>query len=213
MLEHVSPDLGMKYLQLIQTNTTITEDQIQQFCSMNDMIGNPNKVNYGTFTCSPTSLRYIWFSHKILSHFKTFNKDSYSVVEIGGGYGGLCLALNFFSSHYSVKLSDYTIVDLHWPSKLQNLYLSNFSLSFPVGFHTANTYGEHINTKDAMLLSTYSFSEIDDVHQKQYISKLFPKISHGFIAWNHIPIYNFGFTITEEEETPLTGGYNKFIFF
>ena len=216
MLEHVSPELGHKYLELIQNNTTITSFQIESYCNMNDIIGNPTKINYGTITCSPTSLRYIWFSHVILSHFKKFNKDTYDIVEIGGGYGGLCLALNFFSKHYSLTISNYAIIDLTWPSKLQKLYLDNFNISFPVSFHTATTYGENINTSDSMLISTYSFSEIDFNHQKNYIEKLFPKISHGFIAWNLIPTYDFGFEFTEEKETPLSfndNPYNKFVFF
>ena len=63
------------------------------------------------------------------------------------------------------------------------------------------------------LISNYCFSEIPGNLQKEYIAKLFPKVSHGFMAWNHIPVYNFGFDIKEEVEFPKTGSYNKYIYF
>jgi hypothetical protein len=213
ILEHVTIDEGYKYLQLIRNNTTITESQIQEYCKMNDSIGTPKQHDYGIITCSPTCLRYIWLSHKILTHFKSLNKENYSIVEIGGGYGGLCLSLDFFSKHYSVKITNYFMIDLTWPKTLQKLYLSNFNISFPISFHEAMNYGEDIITNDSMLISTYSFSEIEDYHQKKYISLLFPKINHGFFAWNGIPTYNFGFNFFEEEETPKTGKFNKFVLF
>jgi hypothetical protein len=49
--------------------------------------------------------------------------------------------------------------------------------------------------------------------QKQYIATLFPKVSHGFMAWNNIPLYNFGFETKSETEVPLTGPVNKYVYF
>jgi hypothetical protein len=33
------------------------------------------------------------------------------------------------------------------------------------------------------------------------------------MAWNWIPLYDFGFPVREEIEYPKTGGYNKYIYF
>jgi hypothetical protein len=50
-------------------------------------------------------------------------------------------------------------------------------------------------------VSSYSFSEIDNSFQQNYIKHLFPKITHGFIVWNFIKLYDFGkdiISITKE---------------
>ena len=79
------------------------------------------------------------------------------------------------------------------------------------------TYGSNINDDNLFLVSNYCFSEIEHNHQMQYIAKLFPKVSHGFMVWNRIIVYNFGFTVKEELEYPLTGAWNgnknKYIYF
>jgi hypothetical protein len=214
MLEHVNLAQGLEYLALIQSNTNISLDKIREFCSLNDSQGRPQTHNFGSFFASPTSLRYIWHAHLILTYFKTYNKDAYDIVEIGGGYGGLCFAISFFSKQYSVNISTYTIIDLKEPSQLQELYLKNLKLEFPVKFADSRTFGKHIEEKDLFLISTYCFSEINYDYQKEYIEHLFPKVSHGFIAWNLIPLYYFGFPILkEDDETPKTGHLNKFIYF
>ena len=46
-----------------------------------------------------------------------------------------------------------------------------------------------------------------------YIKTLFPKVQHGFMAWNMIPIYDFGFKYTIEDEYPKTGDFNKYVYF
>jgi len=107
---------------------------------------------------------------------------------------------------------------MHDIIELQKLYLSNFDLSFPIDFVSSNTYGENICNNDVFLISNYCFSEINSYNQKNYIDILFPKVKHGFIIWNHIPLYNFGKEIIKvESERPVTGckdgNSNLFVFF
>lgn len=213
MLEHVNETQGAEYLNCIKNNTSISIDDILTFCNLNDRQGNPKKVDFGIVTTSPTSLRYIWHAHLILSYFQKFNKESYNIVEIGGGYGGLCFAIYYFSSLYNIKLSSYTIVDLDEPLQLQKVYLQNLSINIPLHFVSASTYGKYITNNDLYLISNYCFSEVNKEHRTQYIEHLFPKVSHGFIAWNYIPIYNFGINATIEEEVPNTGPLNKYVYF
>jgi hypothetical protein len=134
-------------------------------------------------------------------------------VEIGGGYGGLCFAIHFFSKKYDIQISNYRIIDLDEPLKLQQMYLKNFPLSFQVSSEKAETFGQNIHSKDLFLISTYCFSEIHIDLQTQYRNILFPKVGHGFIIWNHIPFYNFGFECRLENEEPCTAHLNKFIYF
>jgi hypothetical protein len=213
ILEHVSMQQGLDYYSLIKNNSTISKDEIIEYCSMNDKLGNPIKSTYDDFSCSPTSLRYIWHTHLILSYFKSFNKTEYDIVEIGGGYGGLCLAICHFAPKYDLKIKSYTIVDLKEPNDLQKVYLSNYNLSVNLDFVNAGTYGMNINKENLYLISNYCFSEISSQNQLNYIKSLFSKVQHGFMAWNMIPTYYFGFEFREEPETPNTGPFNKFIYF
>ncbi len=64
----------------------------------------PCKVLYKNFTgCSPTNLRYILHGLLILSYIKTIGLTSTNIVEIGGGYDGLC-----FYIYNMAKLFDIT---------------------------------------------------------------------------------------------------------
>ena len=211
ILEHVNRNQGQEYLELIR-KTDITQQEILDFSSKNDSVGNPIKETFGDFSCSPSNLRYIYHAHLILTHFKSFNTPV-NIVELGGGYGGLYLAICFFAEKYSINIESYTIIDLPIVVKFQQLYLSNFSLKIPIDFIESTTYGSAISKDNLFLISNYCFSEISMENQKKYIENLFPKINHGFFAWNSIPVYDFGFDYSEEEEVPKTGLYNKYIRF
>jgi len=212
ILEHVSKEIGEQYIDAISEYTDLTLKDITDFCELNDSIGDTIKSEYKDFVTSPSNLRYIFHSHIILSHMRSIG-GALDVVEVGGGYGGLCLALHHFAEKYGVKINSYTIIDLAAPSRLQKLYLEKIQPSLKVDFVDASTFGADISKGDMFLISNYCFSEIPGNLQKEYVAKLFPKVSHGFMAWNHIPVYNFGFDIKEEVEFPKTGGYNKYIYF
>lgn len=213
MLEHVNFNQGNDYMYFIKTTTNITEDEIKKFCILNDSIGNPTKVNFDFVVASPSSLRYIFHAHLILKHLQSLNLPVTDIVEIGGGYGGLCLAVHHFSKKYNVNIQSYTIVDLPSPSKLQNLYLNTVDSTLNVDFVDATTFGANITKNNMFLISNYCFSEISIEFQKKYIETLFPKVSHGFMAWNMIPLYNFGFITRDELEYPKTGEFNRYVYF
>jgi len=214
ILEHVSPDFGKEYLKLIESNTSITKNMIKNFCNINDKIGSPDLTDFDYFTASPTSLRYIFHAHLILSHINTLKLNNLDIVEIGGGYGGLCLALHYFSSLYDVSINSYNIIDLKTACDLQKLYLNSVQYDLQnLHFNDSTTFGNNIDKKNLFLISNYCFSEIDNFYQQKYIENLFPKVSHGFITWNLIPLFDFGFNIKIEDEYPYTGGGNKYIYF
>jgi len=213
MLEHVNKKQGDEYIYYIKNKTNITEQEIIDFCKINDSIGNPNKEDFGFLICSPSSLRYIFHAHLILTLLSSLNLPSIDIVEIGGGYGGLCLAIQHFSKKYNISINSYSIIDLHIISNLQKLYLSKLVPSLNIDYVDASTFGSCISKQNMFLVSNYCFSEISKENQEKYIENLFPKVSHGFIAWNNIPLYHFGFKYMEEIEYPKTGPYNKYIRF
>lgn len=214
VLEHVNYNQGSQYLEYIKTTTNITDYEIAEYCEVNDLLGNPEKFVYGNLNTSPSSLRYIFHAYLILSHIKSLSLPIINIVEVGGGYGGLCLAVNHFANKYNVKINSYTIIDLSSPIKLQQLYLKTLNQTPNVSFVDANTFGESITQNNMFMISNYCFSEIPTSFRESYIEKLIPKVSHGFMAWNAIPVFDFGFKLKIEDEYPNTGGqYNKYVYF
>ena len=218
MLEHVSEEVGAQYLDAILSFSSITEKEIIEFCAKNDVVGDPAKYVYDNMCVSPTSLRYIFQAHLVLTHMKATSQLNIDAVELGGGYGGLCLALFHFAPKYDIHIKSYKICDLPDIITLQKLYLGKVDPALPVEFVDATTHGENIDCHGMFLISNYCFSEISKENQESYIQKLFPKIAHGFIAWNMIPVYDFGFTTRVEHEFPNTGSgpkdtLNKYVYF
>lgn len=213
-LEHVSPESGNQYLREIASRTSLSMSDIKAFCQLNDAIGSPNKVSFGFMEASPTSLRYIFHAHLILTHLQSIGRTANDIVEVGGGYGGLCCAIHHFAPHYGVSINSYTIIDLTSISKLQSMYIPIVKPSIQVEYVDAATFGSTISKSDLFLISNYCFSEISAGLQAKYREILFPKVVHGFLAWNHIPTYSFGFIFREESEYPNTGNvFNKYVYF
>ena len=209
MLEHVSFEQGIEYIEHIISKFNLSYDEITSFCVKNDSIGNPIKYNYSFVTCSPTSLRYILHALLILEYIKSLNLNNLDIIEVGGGYGGLCLAMYHYAYKFDLNFN-YTIVDLKYAGELQKKYLNLHSLSVDC----VEPYGEFLKGNEYFLISNYGFSEFDTEIQKKYISLLFPKVKYGFITWNYnTEPYDFGFYCKIIEEFPQTGGTNKYVYF
>lgn len=204
MLEHVHFKTGNDYLKLIQDEFHLSNVDIATFCNKNDSIGSPQKATYGKMVVSPSSLRYIYQALRILQHCKSVGVMNPSFVELGGGYGGLFLAIEHFMSRFDIVIKSYTFIDLEPISRLQEFYLSKHYVQSPISFHKADTYGSEVLGDTNFLISNYCFSEIDAESRKKYVDILLPKCNHGFIVWNHIAIYDFGKTINSELERPMT---------
>lgn len=212
ILEHTSQDLGYEYYKLLYREKKIPNKEIINFSLLNDKIGNPIKDDYYIGKFSSSNFRYIYHTYLILSYLNKLNIDKVKIVEIGGGYGGLCLCLNYFKNFFNINIEKYYLIDLEQPIRLQKKYLDLHNIK-NIEVINSSTFGENINDSELFLISNYSFSEISDELQKKYIKLLFPKVNHGFMCWNCIPTYNFGFDFIEEDEKPLTYDKNKYIYF
>lgn len=228
ILEHVYYEQGKQYLQLIENEFDyITFDTINDFVKINDKYGCPkleifvNKDGKNVIS-SGSSLRYIYHSLLILDYYK--NTKLLSMVEIGCGYGGLCLAINYFSNLLNIKIENYHLIDLPEVCNLTNNYLKlqkeNIQINYSL--NDCHEYGKNINENNLFLISNYCFTEIEDGHRKNYIKYLFDKIQNGLICWQTI----FGLNINEtylnkkiiklDLEKPQTASYeqpNYFVYF
>lgn len=190
ILEHVSYDLGFKYLELIETEfNDINVENIIEFLQINDNYGSPNKYIYtfrgNRIACSPTSIRYIYHSLEILNHYK--NTECRNIVEVGCGYGGLCLAINYFSKILKINIDNYNIIDLPDVCNLITKYLDvNKSYIYTnINIHSCETFGNDISVSNLFFISNYCYTEINEELNNNYSKFLLPKTNNGFIVWQN----------------------------
>ena len=190
ILEHVSESLGAEYLTLIETEySRISMDSVIEYVEKNDRYGGPRTYTYCTrtgreFRCSPTSLRYVYHALLILDHYAAKQNQSKSIVEVGCGYGGLCLAIDHFAQVRGISIPHYYLVDLPEAARVIDKYLSAHPVAIPWSTHLAYQYGEDIAEHDLFFISNYCLTEIDPEHHTAYRDLLIkPKTKHGFITW------------------------------
>lgn len=202
VLEHVSAEFGRVYWDTLLNETPLTPDTFREFAELNDRIGNAILSDIHGVRMSPTSLRYLYHAYLILKNAP----HNSSFVELGCGYGGLCLAIDYVSKKLGIPVKSYAMIDLPHPSRLQKDYIGRHTIGFPVTFHHSTNYGADVEGDGHFFVSMYCFSEIGAHHREQYNRTLLPKTSAGFILWNHTPLYDFGKpAIRWELERPLTG--------
>lgn len=216
ILEHVSYNQGKEYLNLItEMFPEITLNQINDYLLLNDKFGSPKKetfiYNNVTIICSPTSLRYVLHSLIILAHFKDAKLDK--IVEVGCGYGGLFLAINYFSKLLDIQINKYYLIDLPEICELIKKYnnMNSNDIHIDYSILSSYNYGEEIDKNELFFISNYCFTEIEDSHRNNYITHLFPKVKNGFIIWQtifNLPIKNVNMigksVLKIKEETPQT---------
>lgn len=228
ILEHVTNEQGQEYLNLIKENFSyITKEQILEYLNINDKYGFPKKVTFKfkdeqDIIGSATSIRYIYHALLILSYYEKTNLSE--MVEVGCGYGGLFLAICFFSNNFNVKINKYFFVDLPEVCNLIQCYLkiNNKHINIDYQIHYSDTFGNNIIENNLFFISNYCFTEIDTVLREEYIKYLIPKCKQGFIIWQTI----FGYEIEKShklfeiksiiEETPQTSNNthkNYFVYF
>jgi hypothetical protein len=231
VMDNVSKSQGEQYMKCIEEEfPDITYDDLRNFINMNDKYGNAKKVIYekqGKLLYSnPSNMRYIYFALLILTDYKSCTGGD--MVEIGSGYGGLFLAINYFSKRLDIVVGNVFLVDLPEVNVITAKYLSIHASSITIPYELVSA--NNLNWKNVVtrpyLVSNYCFTEIDDCFRTDYVARLFPQIHHGFLAWQtcmspRMDASNVAIIINKhvskiERERPQTGpshAENYFVYF
>jgi hypothetical protein len=224
VLEHVCHGQGTAYFSCIINEFndiyTSNKDALIQLCHQNDMYGKPRQYEFQDFTvCSPTDLRYIYHSLLNLKHMQTLGLNDINIVEIGGGYGGLCFFMKNLAKYFDITISSYHIFDLKLPTELQAKYLNALNITdttFSVPYDTTQL------KQNSYLIANYSLSEFTREIQADYNNALGPYITNGLIVSNDGEpdiMYDIikdilkNNKLTVEEERPKTSPQNLFVYF
>ena len=171
VLEHVSYEEGQLYLDEIDIDYKDVLDEVKE----NDKLGTPIQCSYdGVGMISPTTVRYLKNTSDIVNKFGT---SFDSIVEIGGGYGGLCKVLSSF-----VKFEQYLLLDLEECNMLSRKYLSLFDL--PTMSYQAEEIVDVDDNFD-LLISNYALSECNRETQMMYIERFVKKSDKFYLMHNN----------------------------
>lgn len=218
ILEHVSYEDGLKYLDIITT----TFDEYINYISLfkkNDLYGGSVKYSYDKIgEISPSTLRYI----KVLSDIKTIFGDlnNKNIIEIGVGYGGQCFILNQF-----YKIKNYYLIDLPEVQELSNVYLNKLGVNSHKILDVSKLTEYNIDYD--IVISNYAYSELDINLQNYYYDNIIKKSKMGYFTFNFISeLYGINSYKKQEiiekfknknlvikEEQPLTFNNNCVIFY
>ena len=214
ILEHLSFENGQVYLDTL-LGDGVNPRVIQKLCSLNDQFGNANVQKFeNDILSSPSSIRYVRHALDICNLIKSKNFTKVNIIEIGGGYGGLCLILNQLSAIVGINIDKYFIYDLPETQKLQRYYLSNTNCITNVRWKPASNFGQNFITNDGeinILVSCYCLSEIEDKFKLEYLQHLLSKVSGAYLAWNWGYKTGLPENRIETVEYPDTGNGNTII--
>jgi len=142
-----------------------------------------DKVELSTYKLSYCCISYTIKAINILKHIQSLKLDKVNIIEIGGGYGGQSFILHNLCINFNIKIESYTIIDLEYPSKIQNKYIELLNIPNTQSFYNI----ENIDTsKFNFFISNYALSEISTKIQNKYIDNLLKNIKHGFLLWNFL---------------------------
>jgi hypothetical protein len=145
----------------------------------NDIYGSPILINHSELgVISPTTVRYIKNSLDISAQFGP-DLDFKRVLEIGGGYGGLC---KVFSSFNAFK--EYFIVDFPEVNKLSGKYLGNFKELKNKIKHISAADPKEVANLD-LVISNYAYSECSLGVQELYYNMFIRNCKNFYMVYNN----------------------------
>jgi hypothetical protein len=210
---HYNADLYLKSLKIEFSNFyNNNKNKLIELCNRNDNYGKPQRVQISDFTvCSPSNLKYIFHSLIILNNIISKKLNNIDIIEIGGGYGGLCFFIHNIAKILNININSYTIFDIKEVTILQKRYLKLLDINV----ETYDINDDWKLNENSYLISNSAFSEIPMNLQKEYTEKILNKyVSNGFLVWNFIPVYQFikDKRLNIESERPCGDILSKFVY-
>ena len=159
-------DIEIQYPELLKDNRYLINDKLggDEFVNSSRKFKENffNRNNKEKISIDPSTLRYLKQVGDILSICKPT-----SIVEIGGGYGGLLLLLSQYCDVKSYYGYDHPDV-----IKLVKKYLGNYNISVE----------DEVKDKYDLVISAFAWDELNVNVRKWYIDNVFTKGEHGYIV-------------------------------
>jgi hypothetical protein len=172
------PNCGSLWLKMILDNhgNKLLKEKLP-LLKRNDIYGDPVILNYGEYgDVCPFTFLYTLQGLNAINKFKTnkFNK----IVEIGTGYGALCIVMDSLCEY-----NEYVIIDLPDVVELNRKYLKNFPEIYKkVTFIPCNELTEILDVD--LFLSIAAISECNTQTQLEYFNKVIKNSNFAYLGYN-----------------------------
>jgi len=178
VLEHVDKKESLLYISEMKSKELITGSVLNSI-KENDKYGSPTIFEYDEFgLISPSTIRYIKSSLDILDYFGS-DVDYKTILEIGGGYGGLCKVFTSF-----IDFNTYKLIDLPEPIRLSQKYLNKFDdIKNKIKYISTEKIVSIKNID--LVISNYAFSECSKKYQQVYYEKIIKNCNKFYIIYNN----------------------------
>ncbi len=175
ILEHVDFNLGSEYLDRLSAST-IDSYRENPFLANLSKVGSPRVFYFPRLGwVSPTIIRYLYVDQRIHELFG--NRTIQKVAEIGIGFGG-----QFALTSKSLNLKEFSVYDLPVVLDLAERTLKKAEL-FSTAFIKKEIDPVRPESYD-LVISNYAFSELPQVIQRDYITKILGTSRCGYITMN-----------------------------
>lgn len=167
--ERIVGDIALKSINKLGGHDFLREN-LHKF-KENETVGNPTLYDFDGMSVAPSTLRYV----NTLLEIRTLVNDPKRIIEIGGGYGGLCKILSAVFNWDS-----YKIIDIPSAVKLCQKYLDYFKLNAKAI--------ESCNEESDLVIADSSLAECDIETQLKY-AQLINKSKQAYVIYNtlHVP--------------------------
>jgi len=162
----------------------LIQDKLEQF-KENDIFGNPQILNFQIFgDICPNTIKYI----KNTLDVKLMLGDIVpkKIVEVGGGFGGLCKTMSVL-----YNFDEYILIDLPDVLELCKKYLNNFpNIKDKIKYITTEEFNNIEEISCDLFISDAALAELDRDFQIEYIDKILLNSKFAYIVWNtmHVDI-------------------------
>jgi putative sugar O-methyltransferase len=165
---------GEKYLERVQNELPELLDKLDDF-RKNDSVGSPQVFKYGEHgNFSPQTLRYM---NTLLELKQKFGKmNNWSIVELGGGYGGLCHTI-----FCDVPYRKYTFYEVPPAVKLAQKVLEELKVK-RVTFREPEDFDD--SEIHDLFISEYTLSEFDEEGIELYLNRLVRRCKNVYLNMN-----------------------------
>lgn len=170
-IEGLSPARGLACIKKIPQDYLSRLKELDVY----DALGNSKRHFYqGIGNYSPCTLRYVMVLANLKKRFGPL--DNLRVVEIGGGFGGLCAVMSTLESK-----AHYTLIDLPCVLDLAKVFLDKLNIQNVS--YIRHDQLQQVGQYD-LLISNYAFSEIEAKYQLEYLEKVIKHVPRGFMTIN-----------------------------
>jgi hypothetical protein len=188
VLDGCTKSQGQAYLDRIgEEFPDVSYAALKEYVQRNDALGDPNMCILLTagnemLFCSPANMRYAYYALCVLRDCRA--RGCRSIVEVGGGYGGLFIAIDSLKAIVGAEITEYRIVEIPAMCPLARKCIEWHAekSTTPATVYESTSWGADVPETDYMV-SLFCVTEIPETDRRNYFSALAARTKHGFILW------------------------------